>query len=143
MENYDGITTLARRALTQDQTGAKKRLGLGAVLFRAGQFREAKEHLTAASDAPNIATTSPAYVWYFLAMTNHRLGQHEEAQKWLAQATEFTNKILTESKADRNLLSWNRRLTLELLRAEATALFREAPAKSPPKTDDPEPAPPK
>ena len=35
------------------------------------------------------------------------------------------------------------RLPLEFLRAETTALFREAPAELPPRPDDPEPAPPK
>jgi len=125
VENYDGIIALARRALAQQPTSRKLLLGLGAALFRAGQFEEAKQHLTVAVEAPNSADISPAYLWYFLAMTNHRLGQPDEAQKWLAQSTEFTTKGLTESKANRSLLSWNRRLTLELLDAEAKALLSD------------------
>lgn len=132
VENYDGVTALARRALSLRPADRKVLLGLGAVLFRAGQFKEAQQHLTTASKSPYTADTSPAYVWYFLAMTNHRLGHHDEAQKSLEQATEFTAKALAGSKASPNLLSWNRRLTLELLDAEARALVVSDGETSPP-----------
>lgn len=56
-------------------------------------------------------------------MTNHRLGDHDEARKWLTLATEFTAKILAESKAGRYHVAWNRRVTLVLLDAEAKALL--------------------
>ena len=101
-------------------------------MFRAGQFEDAKQSLTAAAEAPATAATSSTYVWYFLAMTNHRLGDHNEARKWLALATEFTSKILIESKAGRYHVAWNRRVTLELLDAEARALLISDEATSPP-----------
>ena len=121
VKNYDAAIVLARRAFAQRPTKQKELLGLGAVLFRASQFEEAKQHLTAAAAAPNLTAACPAFPWYFLAMTHHRLGQHEDAQEWLAQATEFTAKTRTEPQTDRGL--WNRRLTLELLDAEAKALL--------------------
>lgn len=132
VEDYDAVTALARRALAQQATEQKHVLGLGAVLFRAGEFEEAKQHLSACAEALNTSATCPAYVWYFLAMTNHRLGHHDEARKWLDKASEFTARILIESKAGRYRLFWNRRATLELLDAEAKALLVTDSETSPP-----------
>ena len=143
LDDYRLLVELALRGHNMPSADLSMKPQLGAALYRAGEFEQALQRLNEQESTPANSNTLPVYNRYFLAMTHYKLGHHEEAQKWLAQATEFTDKSLTESKADRNLLSWNRRLTLELLRAEATALFREAPAKSPPKTDDPEPAPPK
>ncbi len=121
--SYETPLVLAKLAVEMRPQDGTLQESLGAVYYRSGQFKKAKQHLTAAAEAPESADTCPAYIWYFLAMTNHGLGRHDEAQKWLAQATEFTEKALAESKASPNLLSWNRRLTLELLDAEAKALL--------------------
>ena len=101
-------------------------------MFRAGQFEDAKQSLTAAAEGPATAAISSTYVWYFLAMTNHRLGVHDEARKWLTLATEFTARVLTESKAGPYHVAWNRRVTLELLDAEAKALLVSDSETSPP-----------
>ena len=140
LDDYRLLVELAVRGHDMPSADLSMKPELGAALYRAGEFEQALQRLNERESAPANSKTLPVYSWYFLAMTHYKLGHHEEAQKWLAQATEFTDKILTESKVNRNLLSWNRRLTLELLRAEATALIREAPTESPPKTDDPEPA---
>ena len=66
---------------------------------------------------------SPAYTWFFLAMTHHRLGHAEEARQWLEKAVNWTKKE-TEGKIEGAApLSWNRRLTLEILRREAEQLI--------------------
>ncbi len=69
----------------------------------------------------------PAYTWFFLAMTQQRLGHAEEAKQWLDKAVAWTDKILAEADQGTADLSWNRRLTLKLLRDEATALLGAIP----------------
>ena len=90
---------------------------LGAVLYRAGKFEQAVKRLTQAEAAVKRMSnprTTPAYCWNFLAMAHQRLGNHEEAQRWLAQA-------MSEAGKDAGL-SWNRKLTLQLLAKEAQEL---------------------
>ncbi len=75
---------------------------------------------------------SPAYTWFFLAMAHHRLGQTDEAAKWLDKAVAWTEKVLAEHKSGSGTqLGWNRRLTLQLLSAEAEQLIAgsDAPAE--------------
>ena len=127
VKNYVDLIALARRGLAQQPTDRSKLLNLGAALYRAGRFEESKQYLTSALEAPSSKPASLAYVWYFLAMTNHQLGQPDEAQKWFAQAAEFTKRALAESKTDPTMLPWNRRLTLELFDAEAKALLATMP----------------
>ncbi|MHB8974089.1 MAG: hypothetical protein ACYC3X_26230 [Pirellulaceae bacterium] len=103
----------------------------GAVLYRAGRFDEALAQLSAADalakDPSNANGLSPAYTWFFLAMTQQRLGHAEEAKPWLDKAVAWTDKILAEADQGTAGLSWNRRLTLKLLRDEATALLGAVP----------------
>jgi tetratricopeptide (TPR) repeat protein len=96
--------------------------GLGAALFRAGQLDEARKVLTNAAGAATPGTTSPAYSWYFLAMTHHRLGNPAEARSWYDKAVRHTEEVLAKDREEGSL-PWNRRATLELLRDEAAALL--------------------
>ena len=61
-------------------------------------------------------TASGSDIDYFLAMTEHHLGNPEAAQKHLSDANASAETELAASPG------WNRRLTIELLRSEATAL---------------------
>ncbi len=102
---------------------------LGAILYRAGRFEEALERLTEANnmiEEPDTESTlTPSYIciWYFLAMAHHKLGHDAEAEKWLDKATEWTDKVLGEHDEGKSPLSWNRRLTLKLLREEAEEMI--------------------
>ena len=71
--------------------------------------------------------SSPAYTGYFLAMAHHKLGHDAEAEKWLVNATEWSDKVLSEHEEGTSTLPWNRRLTLKLLREEAEGLMIEEP----------------
>ena len=82
------------------------------------QLTAINESMKESKDGPS----SPAYCWYFLAMTHHKLGSSDEAQKWLAKAVEWTDNALQDEE---NTVTWNRRLTLELLRREAEALIAD------------------
>lgn len=121
LENYDRVIENAQRALEQKPSSLRDQVALGAILFRAGRFEEAHRHLTAAAKSPNTNDTSPAYSWYFLAMTNHHLGRHDEVQMWFDKAMALTAQALTDTnKAN---IFWNRLLTLQRLDAEAKALL--------------------
>jgi tetratricopeptide (TPR) repeat protein len=102
----------------------------GAVLYRAGQYREALERLTEAEQAfqpDDGKLNAVAYNWLFLAMAHCRLGHVEEAKKWRDNAMQWIDQE-TEKKPKEpsvaNPLPWNRRVTLQLLRREAEELLQ-------------------
>ena len=97
---------------------------LGAVLYRAGRFDDAIQRLEGLSAGWEKAgktptRTSPAYAWFLLAMAHHRLGHADEARAYLERAVKRTEEELGAKPP----ASWNRRLTLRLLRREAEALL--------------------
>jgi tetratricopeptide (TPR) repeat protein len=106
-------------------------LGLGAALYRAGRLEDAAKTLTDAeaafrreADTPtsiNVLSTV-VYSQLFLAMTQQRLNHHDEATEWLKKAVDGIEKAKdSTSPGDR---TWNRRLALRVLRAEAEALIK-------------------
>ena len=122
-EDYAPVVRLAEQAVEADADSEVYLKTLGGILYRAGRFEEAVKRLTEADnlieDPDTESNLSPAYTWYFLAMAHHKLGHAEEAKKWLDKATEWTDKVLAEHEEGKSPLSWNRRLTLKLLRKEA------------------------
>jgi Flp pilus assembly protein TadD len=105
---------------------------LGAALYRAGRFAEAINRLERAAvppgkDATKPATYSPAYAWFFLAMAHQRLGHAEEGRRWLGKAIKHVEQE-TQDPSNQAGQTWNRRLTLQLLRREAEALLNGAAA---------------
>ena len=102
------------------------------MLYRDGRFEEALARLSQADallQAPSEALKSPpAYIWFFRAMAQHRLGHADEAKQWLDKAVAWTDKTFAEADQGTADLPWNRRLTLKLLRDEATALLGVTPA---------------
>jgi hypothetical protein len=67
--------------------------------------------------------TSHAYLHYFLAMAQHRLGHKAEAGKWLDKARAQTDREIAASAGNIDWERWNRQPTLRLLRAETEALL--------------------
>jgi hypothetical protein len=61
-------------------------------------------------------------------MTHERLEQHDQALEWLANAQESREQMLADGENDPASLPWNRRLTLDLLDAEAQAMMKPAEA---------------
>ena len=127
VDDYGLVVRLAEQAVEADPDSEVYLKTLGAILYRAGRFEEAVPRLTEANnlieDPDTESNSSSAYTWYFLAMAHHKLGRDAEAKKWLQKATEWTDKILGEHKEGTTLLSWNRHLTLKLLREEAETLL--------------------
>ena len=120
LDDYQPAIDLAQRSVDLKPNDHQMLVGLAAVLYRAGRFAEALERLNAANDVPAGVSTSPAYRSYFQAMTHHRLAQPDEARRWLERATQESRQELENVTAPP---MWHRRLTLELLDAEAKALL--------------------
>ncbi len=129
-----GPVALAERSLASKATDSSYLCTLGAALYRAGRFNEARQRLNALSAAWDKAgkmttQTSPAYAWFFLAMAHHRLGQATEAGEYLRKAVKRAEE---ETRAGAGpAASWNRRLTLKLLQREAEVLLGVTPTSAP------------
>jgi tetratricopeptide (TPR) repeat protein len=131
----DGVTDW--RAIVEKLDPNRSEL-LGPALYRAGRFKQAKHHLREGYLKPPTRTSidsdsapdegnpmAPVEVdshqialWYFQAMTEHRLGETKSAADWLSQA----NEALLATKSSQRL-SWSKRLQLEILQREATRLI--------------------
>jgi WD40 repeat protein len=86
----DRVVELAEKAV-KDYPGDYAFLEtLGAALYRDGKFREAVQQLEKAVKAHDNGGTLAE--WHFLAMARHRLGQADEARKWLAKASDWLEK---------------------------------------------------
>src|SRR5262249_46078771 len=59
---------------------------LGIALYRAGQLDLSIQRLNEAVQVHGKGGT--AYDWLFLAMAHHRLGQADEARKWMEKAVQ-------------------------------------------------------
>jgi tetratricopeptide (TPR) repeat protein len=96
----------------------------GALLYRAGRYQDAISGLSEADAAigPDVQESSClAYNWLFLAMAHHRIGDVEHATKWHDKAVQWIDHEMRKKPNEASAtkpLSWNRRLTLELLRSE-------------------------
>jgi tetratricopeptide (TPR) repeat protein len=103
---------------------------LGAVLYRAGRFQEAAQRLVEAEAAfqqtPSTRSTI-VYNWFFQAMAHHRLGHTTEAASWLKKAVQDIDEPSPKTAQVPTNNTWNRRLTLQLLRREAEELLKEEP----------------
>jgi tetratricopeptide (TPR) repeat protein len=132
--DWKAVVRLAGFALDAEPTNFDRMTVFGAALYRAGEFeRSAKELLKAEAAFQRVkdARGTVVYTWLYLAMTEQRRGNVAEAQKYLQQAvSEIERPTLPKDPADK---SWNRRLTLELLRAEAESTIRQIERGPPPR----------
>ncbi len=120
LADYTSAVTFARAAVEAEPENPQFRNGLGAILMRAELYTEAKTALEKALAADEAASTSKTYVRYFLAMTEHHLGNADAARLHLT-----TGNALADAEVSRSIPS-NRRLTIELLRKEAQTLLGDA-----------------
>ncbi|MHB8955524.1 MAG: protein kinase domain-containing protein [Pirellulaceae bacterium] len=144
--DWAAAIALAEKAVQSDPASASYLTALGAILYRAGRFDEALVRLSQADallaerQQAQMATSSPAYIWFFLAMTHHRLGHAEDAKQWLDKAVASSDKFFAEadqSSVHVDWYGWCRSLTLKMWRDEATALLGMTPTTVEPA---PEPA---
>jgi tetratricopeptide (TPR) repeat protein/tRNA A-37 threonylcarbamoyl transferase component Bud32 len=123
-DDWPTVVGLAKKAAEADGNSQQYLVTLGAVLYRAEQWEEAIECLEEAErllrERGPQEHTSPAYLWYLLAMAYQKLNRIDDVKRFLATALEWTDVVLAaDSETESACLAWNRRLTLELLREEA------------------------
>jgi tetratricopeptide (TPR) repeat protein len=114
---------LAEKAVAAHSNSSACLNTLGAALYRAGRFADSIEKLKQAVNAQG--GEGGASDWLFLAMAHHRLGHADEAKKWLSKAVQWFDPVTLDGpkKPAVAALSWEQRLELKLLRAEAEALL--------------------
>ncbi len=120
LDDWEPVLKLARFAIKAEAT-LQNQNTLGILLMRSGQSEEAirlllqiAAQMTEPDSQPN---TSPAYTWYALSLAYQQCNENRKAREYLEKANSLTNLEL----ADRSHLNlWNRRLTLELFREEAS-----------------------
>ncbi|HMC90417.1 MAG TPA: tetratricopeptide repeat protein, partial [Gemmataceae bacterium] len=119
VKDLGACVRLADKAVAGNPKDGKYLGTLGAVLYRAGRYEDALPRLSGGigvnSDQMVFAT---AYDCFFLAMAHHRLGHADEARRC------FDLALRSMKPLGQNAPSWNRRLTLELLRREAEDLVK-------------------
>jgi tetratricopeptide (TPR) repeat protein len=123
VEDLDKVVKLSEQLVVSDDKNDQYSNALGAILYRAGRFEEAVENLTKLANAweetgqyPTL--TSPGYTWFFMAMAQHQLGNIDESLKYYNKALKRAEQELLDNP------SWNRKITLQLLEAEAESLLR-------------------
>ncbi len=120
IEDYRSVIQLARQRQSL-RNSISSHADLGTVLFRAGDFDDALEMFeesNALSAEKPDTKTSLAYSMFFRAMTHQRLEQASDAKEWLQRAIDAMDRELEQQG-----VTWTRKLTLELLRKEATELI--------------------
>ena len=129
--DYVPALALAERSLAGQPEDPMAMQTAGALLYRAGRHEEAVVRLEQARSLPESRQSTPTYAWLFLAMAHHRLGHTEEARHWLNEAVSTIEKAIADHERGTVALPFQRRLTLKLLRDEATALLGLAPDAMP------------
>lgn len=86
---------LARMAMNAAPRDAAYHNTLGALLYRAGKFQEARLNL---QEADRLCKGMNPEDWVFLAMIHHSLGEYTEAQRWLDKTARWLDAV------DRNKL---------------------------------------
>jgi WD40 repeat protein/serine/threonine protein kinase/Flp pilus assembly protein TadD len=124
--DWTKLLQIAERRYANDRKNYEHVNNSGAMLYRAGRLKEAAQRL---SEAETVFQQTPrthssiVYNWLFQAMTQHRLGNTATAAKWLKKAVQEIDE--PKSPQDQASMSWNRRLTLQFLRAEAEELVKK------------------
>lgn len=100
---------------------------LGAIYYRMGKFEQASNELLAIAEKMT-PDSSPAYTWYFLAMTLQQLGNHEDALNWKNRADGYVTEELSSLQSPSTTL-WDHIATLKLLQSEAADVIVEESAE--------------
>ena len=121
LEDYGKAIALAANSVQQEPDDKQFQTGLGAIQMRSGLYEEALVTLEKSLETATNSKTSNAYATFFRAMTLHHLGRGDDARQALTDAIKLSDQELSDES---NPPSWNRRLTLELLRKEAETLIK-------------------
>jgi len=127
-KNLDQAKSMVGKALAAEPENAAYLDSMAWVLYRLGQFAEAKEHLLKAIEKPR---GEDATIWDHLGDIRDKLGEREEAiTSWL-KALEMERE---KPKPDEKLV----KALLEKIPADRVPPAKETPAKEEPATETPE-----
>jgi eukaryotic-like serine/threonine-protein kinase len=129
----DKIVTLAQRLIQFDPHSPTYMNSLGAALYRAGRFEEAKKQLAENSksdEAPGVNKAVAICDHLFLAMTCQRLHQSQEARRWLDRAAKEIAERPSTILQTHETYEWQRRVVLQKLQQEATQLLATSKVQS-------------
>jgi WD40 repeat protein/serine/threonine protein kinase/tetratricopeptide (TPR) repeat protein len=121
LDDYSRAITLSQAALKAVSGPPRRALlnTLGALLYRAGRYREAIVQLReAVAEAKGKGSMQD---WVFLAMALHRVGEADEARKYF-------DRVKSDQTSDADQ-PWGK-AEYEILRAEAESLLKRKPAGS-------------
>lgn len=122
LENLDPAISLARKAVAHQATAYHLNT-LGAILYRAGDFKEARRLLSSSVSLHEKATAVTE--WAFLGMAEAKLGNLAEAQRWAAKLHDRLvgdDQILTTDSRFGSLRYWQERTLFDRQRAELEAI---------------------
>jgi WD40 repeat protein/serine/threonine protein kinase/tetratricopeptide (TPR) repeat protein len=118
--DYGPVLKLAETAVAGNPKSHPNELNtLGAVLYRAGRYRECIARLEERIGYDPKA--AGPFDWLFLAMAHQRLEQPKEAQQWLGKAVEALDNDPKWRDAP-----WGVRVQVQQIRREAEALVQAA-----------------
>jgi len=110
-----------RKALRSEPDSLTPLVNYGALLYRAGRFEEALDPLKKSDELVRAAKKkSSPWTCFFLAMCHDRLGQKEEAARYLTAALDGMEAVLDpNSDSGSPPLSYQKRVSLRLLFEES------------------------
>jgi tetratricopeptide (TPR) repeat protein len=117
------LVTLMDRAVAAEPRTYELLNTRGAVLYRAGRFKDAVKQLREAIEVHGKGGTFED--WVFLAMSHFRLGELETARSDFSRAIEFFDKRLAADSKERPA-GWSMRVEWRFLRKEAEELIKPA-----------------
>jgi serine/threonine protein kinase len=116
VQDFQPVLDIAAGLAKQYPTYKVNVLVHGAALYRSGQWKAAIERIHKSQQAPVADLFWPGQE-LFLAMAHMRLGQVEEARRWLGRVVKWE-----QEKQD---AAWWARVLTEILRREAESLIKQ------------------
>jgi tetratricopeptide (TPR) repeat protein len=115
------VVQLAEGVAARQPKAPRHHHTLGALLYRAGRYREALERLQVA--ARLRGSNDHVHDQLFLALTYRALHNAPEARRHLDRAEQLLARTTPENAEAGGSAAWDARLELQLLRREAEALL--------------------
>jgi tetratricopeptide (TPR) repeat protein len=129
------VVRLAEQAVADERGSARSLHVLGTAHYRAGQYEQAVARLHHSLKA-GPSWEGQVVNWLVLSMAHHRLGQADEARRWLDRANAWIDRHgqgMPQEAVDATWLGAHDWLACQLLRREAeTLLASAAPAAGAP-----------
>ena len=130
-DHPEKIVALAREAVRAEPESQQHAQTLGVALMRAGRHDEAAEQFAKVEAMAEDEATSLTYLSCFQAINQAKKGDQEAAKRQLRDAWKLARDELAGDPA------WNRKLTIELLLAEAQSLVDPTPSTLPNESENP------